>query len=135
MPGSSYGFTMKLVTEQYYRSVIFASSDHPDSTLWPELTVCLDPNCTTGGEELYGTSENWNVFPRPFGDVLNVVKTVENDGSLQTYSLQNINGQMIKSGKLAGNNTMIDTGDLPAGIYFITLQSATTYFHSKVIKQ
>ncbi len=134
MPGSSYGFTMKLVTEQYYRSVIFASSDHPDSTLWPELTVCLDPNCSTGGEELYGASENWKVFPRPFRDVLNIVKIAEDDGGFQTYSLQNINGQIIKSGKLVDKNTMIDTGEFPAGSYFITLQSATTYFHYKVIK-
>ncbi len=37
--GNNYGFLAKLQNESTYRSVLFASSDHPDSELWPELTV------------------------------------------------------------------------------------------------
>jgi len=68
---NSVGFSMKLVTESYYRALTFASSDNSDSTLWPKLeieyncpftvnpitgnsTVCADQylplsNTTTGG--------------------------------------------------------------------------------------
>jgi hypothetical protein len=38
-PSDNFGFMMQLDVEGYYRCVVFASSDHPDSTLWPELTV------------------------------------------------------------------------------------------------
>lgn len=37
--GNNYGFMLRLQTEQHYRNMVFASSDHPDSTLWPELEV------------------------------------------------------------------------------------------------
>ncbi len=33
------GFLLKLQNEAHYRSVIFASSNHADSTLWPELKI------------------------------------------------------------------------------------------------
>jgi gliding motility-associated-like protein len=38
-PDSSFGFLLKLITEEYYRAMIFASSDNPDSTLHPKLDV------------------------------------------------------------------------------------------------
>lgn len=45
--GVNDGFMVKLQTEAIYRAVFFASSDHADPTLWPELevTVC-DPSFT-----------------------------------------------------------------------------------------
>lgn len=38
-PGQNNGFMLQLNNENFYRGIIFASSDHPDSTLWPELYV------------------------------------------------------------------------------------------------
>ncbi|MDL2238589.1 DNRLRE domain-containing protein [Bacteroidales bacterium OttesenSCG-928-L14] len=38
-PSTNYGFMIRLEDESYYRSLIFASSDHDDPMLWPELTV------------------------------------------------------------------------------------------------
>ncbi len=38
-PATNYGFLLKLLTEQYYRGLTFASSDHPDSTLHPKLEI------------------------------------------------------------------------------------------------
>lgn len=37
--GINNGFLLRLQTEGYYRSVLFASSDHSNSDLWPELEV------------------------------------------------------------------------------------------------
>jgi PKD repeat protein len=37
--GANNGFLILLQNENYYRSRLFASSDHPDATLWPELYV------------------------------------------------------------------------------------------------
>ncbi|MBP1646052.1 MAG: repeat protein [Bacteroidetes bacterium] len=35
-PSTNHRFMLQLETEQTYRDMLFASSDHPDSTLWPE---------------------------------------------------------------------------------------------------
>jgi gliding motility-associated-like protein len=38
-PATNYGMLFRLVTEDYYRKMLFASSDNADSTLWPKLDV------------------------------------------------------------------------------------------------
>jgi hypothetical protein len=38
-PATNFGFMLRLETEILYRSLLFASSDHSNSALWPELTV------------------------------------------------------------------------------------------------
>ena len=38
-PESSHGFLLRLATEEYYRSMIFASSDHPDAARHPKLVI------------------------------------------------------------------------------------------------
>ncbi|MDR0790419.1 MAG: DNRLRE domain-containing protein [Bacteroidales bacterium] len=38
-PSSNNGFMLKLQTENTYRTLVFASSDYPDSTLHPELVI------------------------------------------------------------------------------------------------
>lgn len=37
--GNNYGFMLRLQTEQHYRNMVFASCDHPDASLHPELEV------------------------------------------------------------------------------------------------
>ncbi|HHZ64119.1 MAG TPA: DNRLRE domain-containing protein, partial [Flavobacteriales bacterium] len=39
-PANSYGFMLRLITEQYYRSLFFASSDNLDAFRWPKLEIC-----------------------------------------------------------------------------------------------
>ena len=39
VPDANQGYFLKLLLEKHYRQVQFASSDHPDSTLWPELCI------------------------------------------------------------------------------------------------
>jgi hypothetical protein len=41
-PASRYGFLIKLQTESYYRSIVFASSDNTDATKHPKLRVGLN---------------------------------------------------------------------------------------------
>lgn len=44
-PSSNNGLLMKLATEVHYRSMVFASSDHPDPNLRPKLTVVYSNPC------------------------------------------------------------------------------------------
>ncbi len=45
-PDSSFGFRLSLVTEEIYRSMILASSDHSDQNLWPSLVISYRVPCT-----------------------------------------------------------------------------------------
>ncbi len=38
-PSTSYGFMFRLVTEEFYRRMLFASSDHYDGNLHPKLEI------------------------------------------------------------------------------------------------
>lgn len=44
-PTANNGFMLMLQNENYYRSLLFASSDHPDANRWPELFVRYDLPC------------------------------------------------------------------------------------------
>lgn len=52
-PNTNYGFMLKLITEQTYRRLIFASSDYADSTKWPELQVTYLYNDTCNSNFSY----------------------------------------------------------------------------------
>ena len=39
-PSTSFGFMIRLITESYYRAMLFASSDNGDSNKWPKLDIC-----------------------------------------------------------------------------------------------
>ncbi len=45
-PEKNYGMMLQLVTEINYRSLVFATSDHPDVSLRPKLEVTYAPNKT-----------------------------------------------------------------------------------------
>ena len=57
-PTQNYGFMIKLQNEAVHRALLFASSDHPDSTLWPELTITYtvsSDTCNTQFEYAFTT--------------------------------------------------------------------------------
>jgi PKD repeat protein len=43
-PGANYGMMLKMISSNYYNSMIFCSSSHPDTTMRPRLEVCYIPN-------------------------------------------------------------------------------------------
>jgi hypothetical protein len=45
-PLTSFGFMLRLQDEAYYRAMIYASSDCPDATKWPGLTINYTPPAT-----------------------------------------------------------------------------------------
>lgn len=64
-PTEGYGFLLKLQTEDIYRRIGLCSSDNPDPSKWPEITITfeapgvtgkvfhdLNQNCTNEGNEL-----------------------------------------------------------------------------------
>ncbi len=45
-PTNSHGFLLKLLDEQHYRKMVFASSGHSNSNLHPKLEVCYSITTT-----------------------------------------------------------------------------------------
>ncbi|MBL0103476.1 MAG: DNRLRE domain-containing protein [Bacteroidetes bacterium] len=39
-PADNYGFMLRLINENYYRSLVFCSSDYPDPAKHPQINVC-----------------------------------------------------------------------------------------------
>ena len=68
---SSFGFMLLLQTEQYYRSLVFASCYNADSALHPKLEICYTP-ITAGLTELKGTIPDFLLYPNPAADQLTI---------------------------------------------------------------
>ena len=77
-PDSSFGFLIKIYTEETYRRIAFASSDHPDPEKWPELvlevncdsltTAGFDKSIENGMYQFTDTSHNATSWYWDFGD-------------------------------------------------------------------
>ncbi len=55
-PSTNHGFMLKLITEQTFRRMVFATSDYADSTKWPELQVTYLYNDTCNSNFSYTMS-------------------------------------------------------------------------------
>jgi hypothetical protein len=62
-PAQNYGMMLQLATEQYYRSLIFASSDHPNPALHPKLVVTYTPAITNCISLQYASCNGIDVMP------------------------------------------------------------------------
>ena len=71
--------------------------------------------------------EGWFIYPNPSNGVI----SVELAEGVSTSSLEivNISGQVVHEAILNSRNTILELGDLPNGMYLVTLTSST---HSSV---
>ncbi len=123
---TSFGFMLKLVDEVKFRSLIFANSDHIDSTKWPQLKICYTlPN---------GVNENATVsklgvkaYPNPVNrnEILNINS---NQQEIITIELFDLTGKMNYSNHL-NQSTLefkLDLNQIPnlnAGNYLLRVVS------------
>lgn len=86
-------------------------------------------NMTTGISD-YSSLTNFNVFPNPTFD--NIIFETTDNGTL---TISNQLGQIIKSIAIADLQTIIETTELNAGIYFLNFHSDKKHSSIKLIKQ
>jgi len=86
-------------------------------------------NMTTGISD-YSSLTNFNVFPNPTFD--NIIFETTDKGTL---TISNQLGQIIKSIAIADLQTIIETTELNAGIYFLNFHSDKKHSSIKLIKQ
>ena len=119
-PSSSYGFLFKQITEQYYRKLVFASSDHPTDSLHPKLVICF--NSATNGLENNKTKFNFSCFPNPATDILNLrSQTIT---GLVDIKIIDLYGRTIRKINIYfSEDYTVDISRISAGIYFIIISN------------
>lgn len=93
--GNNNGFLLKLDDENYYRALNFASSNHPDSTLWPELTIEYIINCDASFNYTVNSSDlvnyQFNVNNNVYSDYNWYVNNIHvGSGTSMNYNFNNI---------------------------------------------
>ena len=123
-------YPIKLVNNigDIYFGWIYLSSH--DSVILKETAICLLPNqpIYTAHQGLYygipllTKNDNVKIFPNPTSTTI----TISAKG-INTYILSNTFGQVIKEGKLNGDETTIEVSALPNGIYILALDGRSFY--------
>lgn len=78
------------------------------------------------------TTSNWTVFPTP---ATNLLQVKQSDAQEAQLTLTNLNGQVIWTGLMQGNNTSIDVSEFPAGAYLLQHTAAGNSTSQKVLIQ
>jgi hypothetical protein len=118
-PASSFGFLFKLQTEQYYRKLVFASSDHPVDSLHPKLEVCIQ---STVGVNPSVDNNSFRIYPNPSKDKITIeynqikVEQVQ----IKLYSME---GRVLMEKTLMSNKMQIDVSGFSKGVYIVEVQS------------
>jgi hypothetical protein len=108
--------------ETSYTSLAFGLSGQPfvafeDRANFGRATVMKYDSVMVGTRELIPAG--LSVYPNPAGDRITVETAVLQDKSLLTFT--NMFGQEILARQVTNCKTIIDIGNLPAGVYFIRI--------------
>lgn len=127
-PENSFGYVLKINATSPYRSLVFASSEHPDASLHPRLVVtCVVPDDKpplAQGDE--ATTEELSdpidalalkVYPNP-GRGLGKVTIQSGQSAVAELKVYNQRGDLMRTVSDAGTNAIV-FNDLPSGLYFL----------------
>lgn len=92
----------------------------------------------TSNDNLLAIEPNFNVYPNPVGEVLNVVSDIPLSGTVKVQ-LHNELGQVVFEKEIDTNNQKLDlqlnTAQITSGIYFLKITSSNVNASQKVIKE
>ncbi len=137
--GENYGFMLGLNTEEPLRQLLFASSDHPNSDLWPELTITYIETLKTP----YDVSNNTDNFlvnhitPNPSQTSWNLSIISKNPISVEIL-IYDMMGKNLKNNThtISGlNQITLSADDLPPGTYLLEIRSKQFSIKEKLIRR
>lgn len=136
-PRTSFGFLLRLETEEYYRMMNFCSSDHTNSKLRPRLKIYCDLEEETYDPQANNISEtdfskNFNIFPNPATNKLQIENKQDINFNIKIY---NLNGILIDAYINANDLTQIDVSKYPTGVYLFSFINETNISYQKIIIQ
>lgn len=131
-PNSSFGFQMELNNESAYRLMNFASSDHENSNLHPQLKVCYD--FTSNIYEHIPLDVKFNIYPNPGNNFININLSNNLDEISQfDVTIIDANGKNVFNDSDLLPSSQIDISTLPQGVYFVEIISNSKRSIQKLI--
>lgn len=129
-PTNSHGFLFKLVTEQYYRRMLFASSDNADPSLHPKLEIRY--SIATSVSESIDNKIEFNLFPVPASDAVTIdLKNIYQESV--SIGIFNSMGQLVEHQIDIQPVTTIDVSRYAKGLYFVRAYSGDLVSTKKLI--
>jgi hypothetical protein len=129
-PDNSHGLLFKLVVEEYYRSMLFASTDHEDPAKHPSLEVCYSfPSSTKDGHR-----KGIELYPNPActSFVLDLGKEMKEVKSIEVLDEM---GRSLLKFRIYHNLQSFDVGGLTQGIYFVRIHFEDFAVNKKLVIQ
>ncbi|REJ81708.1 MAG: T9SS C-terminal target domain-containing protein [Bacteroidetes bacterium] len=115
-PAGNHGLLFKLNNENYYRSLVFCSSDHPDPARHPRIDVCY--TLPTSIDEENNNSDL--IFEHYASKGYMLVKSQKIFPAGSDIQLYSIYGKLLMYNQsISGNMAMINLKELQSGIYFV----------------
>jgi hypothetical protein len=131
------GFMLKLDNEEYYRSLIFASSDAPDPTRHPKLKVCYSTNTSISEER----SDDFKIliYPNPSSEEIYINYELDKSDHV-SISVFDQTGRLIlvpisatqSSGKQLCKINIKEAG-ISRGVYHVMLKTGSQFYNKKII--
>ena len=119
-PASSYGFLLKLQTEEHYRSLLFCSGDYPDAAKHPKLEITYAPN----GVEDLTTRHGFIISQNPATHFLDIKLAEMLTGKI-TFQIYDALGRTVLPPFFTNGNInakRFNISSLNDGIYFLRMQ-------------
>lgn len=88
--------------------------------------------CAVGASE--PVQEDWKISPNPFGQFINI-QSVATEFAHTEARLFNLQGELVKSETLQVGSSLLDTGTLAPGVYFLRIDNGYAGFTQKLVKQ
>lgn len=134
-PNNSFGFLLKLNTEEYYRMMNFCSSDHSDPELRPQLKVFCRFHEEVNDPEVNDIDKPeeaniFNLYPNPTKNQLFIGAPENLNYTIKAYQL---NGVLIQEYSISGSITELKISNYSPGIYIFSFITNDVINYQKVI--
>ena len=113
----------------YYNSLVFGSSDDPNSNIHPKLRACYTPANSIAEDEL----NTIKIYPNPFSGMITVSDVSH---AIQAVKLFNVLGEQVLFSEVKNHCTVIslNISALSTGIYFAHVITDHGVFVRKLVK-
>ena len=118
------------VSREYHKDALYGFSVDDNGNLLGygySLTTRLplyfilpkDNNFLVSSQEEIPANTEWSIYPNPGGQLINI--TLEYDLSEAWFKIFDLNGNVVKTEKLHNRNNLIDTSNLPSGVFLLQI--------------
>jgi len=126
-PSNSFGFMIRLETEEYFRDLVFASNNEPDQTKGPKLEICFTPDAVPENHNI-----PFNIYPNPAHHSV-FVQAKRNTTEDYTVSVVNLLGEEISPSFIIYEKMEIPLQNCSPGIYFLKFTGSQGIYAKKLV--